>query len=61
MACRNLEKAEEAKVEIENSCKDLTDKGHLVLAKCDLSSLKSVREFAQHILDNEPQVRTLTR
>ncbi|KOB52098.1 Restnol dehydrogenase, partial [Operophtera brumata] len=59
MACRNLEKAEEAKVDIEKTCKDIPDTGHLVLAKCDLSSLKSIREFAQNILDNEPQVNIL--
>lgn len=59
MACRNLEKAEEAKVDIEKACKDVPDTGHLVLAKCDLSSLKSIREFAQNILDSEPQVNIL--
>lgn len=59
MACRNLEKAEEAKVDIEKVCKDIPDTGHLVLAKCDLSSMKSIREFAQNMLDNEPQVNII--
>lgn len=59
MACRNLEKAEQAKTDIEQSCKDISDKGNLVLAKCDLSSLKSVSEFAQSMIDNEPQINIL--
>lgn len=59
MACRNLDKAEEAKKDIENRCKDLPESGTLVLEKCDLSSLKSVRHFAQKILDNEPQINIL--
>lgn len=59
MACRNLDKAEEAKKDIENRCKDLPEAGTLILEKCDLSSLKSVRHFAQKILDNEPQINIL--
>ncbi|VVC88656.1 unnamed protein product [Leptidea sinapis] len=59
MACRNLEKAEEAKSDIEKACIELPEKGNLVLQHCDLSSLKSVREFCQKILDTEPQVNIL--
>lgn len=59
MACRSLDKAEEAKKDIEDKCKDIPDTGHLVLEKCDLNSLKSVRDFAQKILDNEPQINIL--
>lgn len=59
MACRSLEKAEEAKKEIEQKCKDLSDTGNLVLVKCDLMSMKSVRECAQKILDSEPQLNIL--
>ncbi|XP_075984939.1 retinol dehydrogenase 13-like [Anticarsia gemmatalis] len=59
MACRSLERAEAAKADIEKSCKDLSDTGDIVLAKCDLTSLKSVREFAQNILDTEPQINIL--
>nr|XP_049698164.1 retinol dehydrogenase 13 [Helicoverpa armigera]XP_049698165.1 retinol dehydrogenase 13 [Helicoverpa armigera] len=59
MACRSLERAEEAKTEIETRCKDLPDTGKIVLAKCDLTSLKSVRDFAQNVLDTEPQINIL--
>lgn len=58
MACRSLERAEAAKVEIEKQCANVpvSDKGNLVLEKCDLSSLQSVRDFAKKILDTEPEV-----
>lgn len=59
MACRSLERAEEAKVDIEKSCKDSSATGVLAIGKCDLTSLKSVREFAQNILDTEPQINIL--
>ncbi|CAH2099628.1 unnamed protein product [Euphydryas editha] len=59
MACRSTEKAEAAKNEIEQRCKDLTEKGDIVIEKCDLSSLKSVREFSKKILDTEPQINIL--
>ncbi|KAI5642303.1 short chain dehydrogenase domain-containing protein [Phthorimaea operculella] len=59
MACRSLERAEAAKSDIENQCKDVPETGKLILEKCDLNSLKSVREFAQKILDSEPQVNIL--
>lgn len=59
MACRSLDRAEEAKKDIENSCNNLTDTGKIVVVKCDLSSLKSVRECAKQILDTEPQINIL--
>ncbi|KAM3958246.1 retinol dehydrogenase 12-like [Aphomia sociella] len=59
MACRSVEKAEEAKTDIETKCKDLSNTGNLLVVKCDLSSLKSVRECAQKILDTEPQINIL--
>lgn len=59
MACRSLERAEEAKADIEKSCNNINETGHLIIAKCDLTSLKSVREFAQNILDTEPQINIL--
>ncbi|XP_063837637.1 retinol dehydrogenase 13-like [Ostrinia nubilalis] len=59
MACRSLERAEEAKTYIEKACNNLSDTGKLVIMKCDLSSLKSVRECAQEILDTEPQINIL--
>ncbi|GBP12925.1 Retinol dehydrogenase 14 [Eumeta japonica] len=59
MACRNLDKAQEAKTSIEEICKDKGDVGKIVLIKCDLSSLTSVRECAQQVLDSEPQINIL--
>lgn len=59
MACRSTEKAEAAKDDIEQKCKDLSEKGDIVIEKCDLSSLKSVREFSKKILDTEPQINIL--
>ncbi|KAI5635136.1 short chain dehydrogenase domain-containing protein [Phthorimaea operculella] len=59
MACRSTEKAEAAKSDIENKCKTVPGTGELIVEKLDLSSLKSVREFAQKVLDSEPQVNIL--
>lgn len=54
-----MERGEEAKKEIEEKCKDFPETGTLVLEKCDLSSLKSVRDFSQKVLDTEPHVNIL--
>ncbi|XP_013196184.2 retinol dehydrogenase 13 [Amyelois transitella] len=59
MACRSLERAEEAKKDIEEKCKNWPDKGQLVVVKCDLMSLNSVRECAKTILDTETQINIL--
>lgn len=59
MACRNIEKAEEAKKDIENQLKNEENLGSLVVEKLDLSSLKSVREFAQQILKTIPEINIL--
>ncbi|KAL4705261.1 hypothetical protein ACJJTC_010280 [Scirpophaga incertulas] len=59
MACRNMEKAEEAKNEIEKVCINESEKGSLVIVKCDLTSLKSVHECAKNILDTESQINIL--
>lgn len=59
MACRDLEKAAVVKSEIEEKCKHVAETGKLVLVKCDLASLKSVRECAVTILDTEPQIKIL--
>ncbi|XP_047538778.1 retinol dehydrogenase 12-like [Vanessa atalanta] len=59
MACRSQEKAEATKVEIEQRCKDLSEKGDLIIEKCDLSSLNSVRQFSKKILDSEAQINIL--
>ncbi|KAG6455568.1 hypothetical protein O3G_MSEX009266 [Manduca sexta] len=59
MACRSIERAEEAKADIEKSCQGFTGTGKIVVAKCDLASLTSVREFAQTVLDTEAQINIL--
>lgn len=63
MACRNLEKAEEAKNDILKKLMDEVEKeekiGVLVIKELDLSSLKSVRKCAQEILDEEPRIDLL--
>ncbi|XP_050353965.1 retinol dehydrogenase 12-like [Nymphalis io] len=59
MACRSQKKAEDAKIEIEQKCQDLSEKGDIIVEKCDLSSLNSVRQFSKKILDNEPQINIL--
>lgn len=59
MACRSLEKAQEAKSSIEEACNGIQEVGDIVIVKCDLSSLNSVRDCAQHILSTEPQLNVL--
>ena len=49
MACRDLKKGEAAKKEISS----ITPNGELVVRKLDLASLKSVREFARQICQEE--------
>jgi NAD(P)-dependent dehydrogenase (short-subunit alcohol dehydrogenase family) len=55
MACRNLEKAELAKKDIQSKTKN----GELIVRKLDLASLKSVREFAERICREEICVHIL--
>jgi NAD(P)-dependent dehydrogenase (short-subunit alcohol dehydrogenase family) len=60
MACRNLESAEEAAMEIKSlnaPTKQVT--GELVITKLDLSSLASVRAFAEKINGNEERIDIL--
>lgn len=59
MACRNLEKAEEAKKDIAKSCAKLQNLGEMVVVKLDLLSLASVRDCANHILKTEPKINLL--
>ncbi|CAH0600357.1 unnamed protein product [Chrysodeixis includens] len=59
MACRSVDKAQAAKIDIEKLCKDLPNTGKIVVEKCDLSSLTSVRQFAKKVLDTEPQINIL--
>ncbi|GAB3920013.1 oxidoreductase [Larkinella terrae] len=55
LACRSLEKAEEALLQLKN----LGGKGTLETGRLDLSSLASVRQFAETFLQNHPQLHVL--
>lgn len=55
LACRNVEKAEEAAEEIRNE----TRNQNVVVKMLDLSSLKSVREFASNFVRNESRLDIL--
>ena len=55
MACRNVEKAEDAK---KNILKEVSD-AELVVKKLDVASLESVRSFAKDINETERQVNIL--
>lgn len=58
MACRNMDKAAAAKLEIERSTiREGT--GTLIIEKIDLCSLKSVRMFAERVLDSEERINIL--
>lgn len=59
MACRNLEKAEMAKTEMEKRTETLKDMGTLLIEQLDLCSIKSVKEFAARILASEKSVAIL--
>jgi len=59
MACRNVQKAEEAAAEIRAAVADLDNAGEVRVEKLDLTSLQSVRECAQRILDSEPKIHLL--
>ncbi|KAJ1524724.1 hypothetical protein ONE63_009607 [Megalurothrips usitatus] len=55
LACRNIAKAEKAKEDIVSS----TGNNNVVVRSLDLSSLESVRAFAQQILDTEDGLHIL--
>ncbi|KAJ2943879.1 hypothetical protein O0L34_g8203 [Tuta absoluta] len=58
MACRDLKRAEAAKQDLEQMESD-QEKGTLIVEKLDVSSLKSVREFALKILESESHIDIL--
>ena len=58
MACRNVEEAEKAALEIQNSNKK-HDAGELVVVPLDLNSLSSIRLFTENIIKNEERVDIL--
>lgn len=59
MACRNLEKATSAQTEVEDECKNAPNVGSIQVVKLDLTSLRSVRECAKKISDNEEKIDIL--
>lgn len=59
MACRDVEKAEEAKIDIKETCKNSPNKGKLIVEECDLSSFKSIRKFSQKILKSKTEINVL--
>lgn len=59
MACRDTTKAIQAKVDIEKQLADQENLGSLIVEKLDLASLKSVREFANQMLEKEEKIHYL--
>lgn len=59
MACRNLEKANEAVEDIKNECSDSQNLGQLKVTQLDLASLNSVRNCAKEILETEEKIHLL--
>lgn len=57
MACRDRERAEKAALEIQQETGP--DRGELVIKLLDLASLKSVRNFCDEILKEEPKIDVL--
>jgi len=58
MACRSIEKAEQAKKSIIEKC-GTAGCGELTVKALDLSSLDSVRSFARDIMEDEPKIHLL--
>lgn len=59
MACRNLEKANAAKQDIEQSTATEQGRGSLVVQELDLCSFASVRSFTARVLATEKCVHAL--
>lgn len=61
MACRDIEKAENAVNDIKKTTKasDNQPLGELIIRELDLTSLKSVRECAKEILLTEERINIL--
>ncbi|XP_069802084.1 retinol dehydrogenase 14 [Dendropsophus ebraccatus] len=56
LACRDLERAEEAARELRE---ETGDSGEVLVKQLDLSSLKSVRRFCQEVVREEPKLDVL--
>lgn len=59
MACRNLNKAEQAADYIQQKAKNAERVGALAIKQLDLSSLASVRQCAHEILQEEQNIHIL--
>lgn len=59
MACRNVQKAEEARQEVLQQTKGELKLGTIIVKQLDLSSLQSVRDFAEKILEEEERIDIL--
>ena len=59
MACRDIQKAEKAAIEIKESAKDLFDVGELIIVKLDLASFNQTRKCAEEILTIAPAIHIL--
>ncbi|KAK3926450.1 Retinol dehydrogenase 11, partial [Frankliniella fusca] len=59
MACRDVQKAEEAAAEIRAGVAGAPGAGQLVVRRLDLAHLQSVRECARDILDEEAAIHVL--
>ncbi|XP_063967091.1 retinol dehydrogenase 11-like [Lytechinus pictus] len=55
MACRNIEKAEEARLDVVR----VSGSSNVVVKKLDLASMKSIRKFAEDIKKEEKQLNIL--
>ncbi|XP_018563138.1 retinol dehydrogenase 13-like [Anoplophora glabripennis] len=59
VACRNLEKANQAIADIKEACKDLENLGTILVVELDLSSLSSIKNCAAQLLDSEERIDLL--
>ncbi|KAJ8945893.1 hypothetical protein NQ318_002735 [Aromia moschata] len=59
MACRNMDKANDAVKDIKEECKGRENLGELIVTELDLSRLKSVKECANNLLNTEKRINIL--
>ena len=56
MACRSMERANQAADDIKKACDGLPKLGEIIITELDLSSLDSVRNCASKLLETEDQI-----
>lgn len=59
MACRNLDRANDALEDIKRECQGQTNVGEVTIKQLDLMSLESVRNCADEILKTEERIDLL--